>query len=201
MNRTLASSGHRHNTEFVLKNNHLTTLVDILLDRLQILMPDSLLEDLEVPPPQGPQVDPVAKAIMALLAQALEDLCAHLREEGKTVEQSRPVDLTVRAQDQISYVVSVGIVDKLASYFHSVQDPIEGKPEVGEFLLSALQLVSALTGIVEAFKTDVPNDPTHLWTALQVTDLAGIVSMLYGMLLHQVLKLNSSFKIKSFSNV
>ena len=55
-------------------------------------------------------------------------------------------------------------------------------------LLSALQLVSALTGIVEAFKTDVPNDPTHLWTALQVTDLAGIVSMLYGMLLHQVLE-------------
>jgi hypothetical protein len=183
--RTLACSGHRHNTEFVVKNNHLTTLVDILLDRLQILMPDSTLEDLEVPPPQGPQVDPVAKAILALLAQAFEDLCLHLREEGKTVEQSTPVDISVRAQDQISYIVSVGIVDKLATYFHSVQDPIEAHPEVGEFLLSALQLVSALTGIVEAL-TDVPNDPTHLWTALQVTDLAGTVSMLYGMLLHQV---------------
>jgi hypothetical protein len=119
--RTHACSGHRPNTEFVLKNNHLTTLVDILLDRLNILMPDSTLEDLEVPPPQGPQVDPVAKAIMALLAQALEDLCVHLRDEGKTVEQSRPADIIVRAQDQISYIVSVGIVDKLSSYFHSVQ--------------------------------------------------------------------------------
>ena len=89
---------------------------------------------------------------------------------------------------QVSYIVAVGIVDKLAAYFHSVHDPIEGQPEVGEFLLSALQLVSALTGIVEALTDSNSSDPTHLWTALQVTDLAGTVSMLYGMLLHQVNK-------------
>lgn len=87
---------------------------------------------------------------------------------------------------QISYIVAVGIVDKLSSYFHSVQDPIEGQPEVGDFLLSSLQLLSALTGVVESLG-DTQNDPTHLWTALQVTDLAGTVSMLYGMLLHQVI--------------
>jgi hypothetical protein len=69
--------------------------------------------------------------------------------------------------------------------FIFLQDPIEGQPEVGEFLLSALQLLSSLTGIVEAL-SDIQNDPTHLWTAIQVTDLAGTVSMLYGMLLHQV---------------
>jgi hypothetical protein len=44
----------------------------------------------------------VAKAILALLAQALEDLCAHLREEGKTVEQSKAADISVRSQDQVS---------------------------------------------------------------------------------------------------
>jgi len=74
-----------------------------------------------------------------------------------------------------------------------LQDPIEGQPEVGEFLLAALQLLSSLTGIVEAL-SDIQNDPTHLWTALQVTDLAGTVSMLYGMLLHQV-TLDSVFPI------
>lgn len=99
--RALACSGHRPNTEFVLKNNHLTTLVDILLDRLIILMPEATLEDLEVPPPAGPQVDPVAKAIMTMLSQALESLCVYLRDEGKTVEQSRPADISVRAQDQV----------------------------------------------------------------------------------------------------
>jgi len=77
------------------------------------------------------------------------------------------------------------VVDKLASYFHNVHDPIEGEPEVGEFLMSALHLMSALTGIVEAL-TDSQTDPTHLWSALKVTDLAGTVSLLYGMLLHQV---------------
>jgi hypothetical protein len=115
----LASSSATKEKTFI--NRH---QVDILLDRLNILMPESTLDDLEVPPPQGPQVDPVAKAIMALLAQGLEDLCAYLREDGKTVEQSRPADISVRAQDQTSYIVAIGIVDKLSAYFHSVQVPM-----------------------------------------------------------------------------
>ena len=138
-------------------------------------------------------VDPIARGIMSLLAQCLEDLSDILKKEGKTVEQSKAEDLNVRVQDQVSYMVSIGIVDMLAKYLYGVQDPIDNKPEVGEFILASMQLLSALTGVAESLlvKSSQPNpkatpsDPTHLLQAFQITDLAGTVSMLYGILLHQ----------------
>ena len=93
--------------------------------------------------------------------------------------------LSVRVQDQVSYIVSVGVVDKLSSYFHGVQDPIDASPEVGDFLLSGLEFISALTACAESISPN-QDDPTHLLSTLQMTDLAGTVSMLYGILLHQV---------------
>lgn len=98
----LACSGHRQNTEYVLCNNLLTALVDILLDRLIILTPEGTVDELGVPAPQEPQVDPVAKAIMALLAQGLEDLRLYLKDESNPGDKSRPSDITNRAQDQVN---------------------------------------------------------------------------------------------------
>ncbi|TRY69208.1 hypothetical protein TCAL_14237 [Tigriopus californicus] len=187
----LACQGHRVNVDFVLKNNHLTTLSDILFDRLEILVPSSNDDLIECPPSSELQVDPVARAIMDLLAQVLEDLSKFLREDGKTIEQGLPHDLIVRSLDLVSYIVSVGIIDKLAAYLNQVQSTIDSKPEVGEFLLSVLQFMAALAGVSDALvktpndpKTR-PSDPTHLLQAFQVTDLAGTVSMLYGILLPQ----------------
>ena len=195
----LACKGHRANMEFVLKNNYLTNIIDILHDRLEILVPgvndlngdDPETDPEEVPPqPGGPLVDPIARGIMSLLAQCLEELSSILKKEGKSVEQSKAEDLNVRVQDQVSYMVSIGIVDMLAKYLYGVQDPIDAKPEVGEFILASMQLLSALTGLAESLLVKsspkaAPSDPTHLLQAFQVTDLAGTVSMLYGILLHQ----------------
>ena len=192
-----ACINHRANTEFVLKSNHLTTVVDILLDRLRVLVPDlsdaakeeEIMELLIDSNGSGPRVDPVAKAIMTLVAQVLEHLNLYLLEDKRPMDQSKPGDLNVRAQDQVSYIVAIGIVDKVSAYCHSIRDPIDSKPDVGDFLLSSLQLLSSLTGVVEALssntKSAVEDDPTHLWKAFEVTDLAGTVELLYGMLLHQ----------------
>ena len=119
----------------------------------------------QLPAPDGPQVDPVAKSIMVLLSQCLEDLAIYLtqdqeiktkssKDKNTDTANSKQVlvcdDISVRAQDQVSYMIGIGIVDKLAAYFHSVQDPIDDRPDVGEFLLSSLDLMSALTVCVEA---------------------------------------------------
>ena len=172
---TSACCGHRNNTEFVLKSNYLSSISDILHHRLHILIPetpdpnskkkidsDSLGDQL--PAPEGPQVDPVAKAIMTSLAQCLEDLAVYLvidhenkiktlKTNGQIKQVSAFDDLALRVHDQVSYMIAIGIVDKLAAYFHSVQDPIDGRPEVGEFLLASLDLMSALTVCVEALAT------------------------------------------------
>ena len=191
----LACAKHSPNTVHVLKANHLTPVVDVLHDRLDVLVPrlDKGSNETLLPAPEGPQVDPVACAVMITLAQSLEDLAVEARSSGKTVERSKPEDISVRVQDQVSYIVSVGVVDKLAAYFHGVQDPIDADPEVGEFLLAALAFLSSLTACAETLTANKPlsdpvnpsNDPTHLLAALQMTDLAGTVSMLYGILLHQ----------------
>ena len=179
---TSACLGHRKNTEFVLKSNHLSTISDILLHRLQILIPeltintgkkkddtDLMGDQLQWPAPDGPQTDPVAKEIMISLAQCLEDLAVYLtldqEKKLKTYQDKTPGlngpskqvsafdDLALRVHDQVSYMIATGIVDKLAAYFHSVQDPIDDRPEVGEFLLASLDLMSALTVCVEALST------------------------------------------------
>ena len=86
---------------------------------------------------------------------------------------------------QVSYIVAIGIVDKLSGFCHSVRDPIDNKPEVAEFLLSSLQFLSSITGLVEVLSAGQDQDHTHLWKAYEVTDLVGTIEMLYGMLLHQ----------------
>ena len=200
---TSACIGHRKNTEFVLKSNYLSTISDILHQRLNILIPEPVLTtskkkgDLDVmadqlPAPDGPQVDPVAKSIMVLLSQCLEDLAIYLTQdqEHKTksskdkntdIANNKQVsvfdDVSVRAQDQVSYMIGIGIVDKLAAYFHSVQDPIDDRPDVGEFLLSSLDLMSALTVCVEALslKSNATNIDSSSKCSKNVSSSSSIV--------------------------
>ncbi|GLG98734.1 Uncharacterized protein GBIM_05331, partial [Gryllus bimaculatus] len=102
---------------------------------------------------------------------------------------ARADGLWVRVQDVISYTVSVGVVDKLALYCGGVRGPIDGDPPAAHFLLAGLQLLTTLAarcseccGVRGGGGHD---DATQLAATLQVTELVGAVSMLYGMLLQQ----------------
>ena len=116
----LACHGHQTNTDFVLKSNFLTTVVDVLHDRLLILVPSALEPSNEdgdsnttagdgmsdcgsvnlKSAPSEPEVDALCKALLDMMAQCLEDLSRFVQAEGKTVEQSGPDDLNVRVQVQ-----------------------------------------------------------------------------------------------------
>ena len=106
----LACKGHRQNTEFVLKSNYITLFVDILLDRLSWLIPDEQVVKRESTEEinefgendNGPDVDPVAKAIMNLLSTVLDDLTFYLRDDKKSIDQCEVNDVKVRAQDQVN---------------------------------------------------------------------------------------------------
>jgi len=169
--RVLSKATHNHsaNTDFLLMSNRLTLIADILLDRLARLTPEQpKIEEVG----EGPDTDPLSQSLMSLLSTNIQ----HLSKE----KLSQP--LTTRLQDMVSYIVCSGTVDSLANYFQLVRDPIDSSPEVAEFLLTALQLLTSLTAAIEQQQGQ---DPTHLLSALQGTELAGTVSMLYGMLLHQ----------------
>ena len=164
-----AAQGHEANTQFVVMSNKLTLIVDILLDRLARLTPEQpRLEEMTM---TGPDPDPVSQSLMLLLSTVIQFLSGLTKQSQEVVS---------RLQEVVSYIVCSGTVDSLASYFQLVRDPIDNSPEVAEFLLTALQLVTSLTVAIERGQ-----DPSHLLLALQGTELAGTVSMLYGMLLHQ----------------
>ncbi|KAK6642768.1 hypothetical protein RUM43_004270 [Polyplax serrata] len=82
------------------------------------------------------------------------------------------------------YTVSVGIVDKLTRYCKSVRDPIDNDVSAAQFLLSTVELLTTLTVRCKTVRQGA-EDPTQLLATLQVTELVGAVSILYGMLLHQ----------------
>jgi hypothetical protein len=67
---------------------------------------------------------------------------------------------------------------------NTVQEPLDDKQDAAEFILASLQFLSSLTNVAEALQQrSSPGDPTHLLQAFQATDLAGCVSLLYGILL------------------
>uniref|UniRef100_A0A8C2PI41 S phase cyclin A-associated protein in the endoplasmic reticulum N-terminal domain-containing protein n=1 Tax=Capra hircus TaxID=9925 RepID=A0A8C2PI41_CAPHI len=96
-----------------------------------------------------------------------------------------------RVQDLISYVVNIGLIDKLCGCFLSVQGPVDENPKMAAFLQHAAGLLQgmctlcfAVTGRSYSIFDDNRQDPTGLAAALQATDLAGVLHMLYCVLFH-----------------
>ncbi|EHB00706.1 S phase cyclin A-associated protein in the endoplasmic reticulum [Heterocephalus glaber] len=96
-----------------------------------------------------------------------------------------------RVQDLISYVVSMGLIDKLCGCFLSVQGPVDENPKMATFLQHAAELLHGMCTLCFAvtrrsysiFDSN-RQDPTGLTAALQTTDLAGVLHMLYCILFH-----------------
>uniref|UniRef100_T1JIS4 S phase cyclin A-associated protein in the endoplasmic reticulum N-terminal domain-containing protein n=1 Tax=Strigamia maritima TaxID=126957 RepID=T1JIS4_STRMM len=91
-------------------------------------------------------------------------------------------------------MVSVGVVDKVAEYFHRVHGPVDREQP---FLLKCMQLMTCITnlhlrrnGRLDVFGTKKPlrecdsHLETHLESAFRATSLVNVVSLLYSILLH-----------------
>ncbi|XP_054569388.1 S phase cyclin A-associated protein in the endoplasmic reticulum [Eptesicus fuscus] len=96
-----------------------------------------------------------------------------------------------RVQDLISYVVSIGLIHKLCGCFLSVQGPVDENPRLASLLQHAAGLLQgacalcwALTGRSYSIFDSNRQDLTGLTAALQATDLAGVLHMLYCILFH-----------------
>ncbi|XP_004468236.1 S phase cyclin A-associated protein in the endoplasmic reticulum isoform X2 [Dasypus novemcinctus] len=96
-----------------------------------------------------------------------------------------------RVQDLISYVVNIGLIDKLCGCFLSVQGPVDENPKMATFLQHAAGLLHGMCmlcfAVTRRSYTIFDNncqDPTGLTAALQATDLAGVLHMLYCVLFH-----------------
>ncbi|MGH0132268.1 UNVERIFIED_CONTAM: hypothetical protein FKN15_051096 [Acipenser sinensis] len=90
-----------------------------------------------------------------------------------------------------SYLVYMGLIDKLYGCFLSIQGPVDENPKMATFLQHATELLHgmcklcfAVTGRSPSIFDNKRQDPTGLTALLQSTDLVGVLHMLYCILLH-----------------
>ncbi|XP_062612464.1 S phase cyclin A-associated protein in the endoplasmic reticulum-like isoform X2 [Saccostrea cucullata] len=204
-----ACKSHYDNCHYMLFSNKIGIIADLLVQRLMLLLPEnqsrpgsgqsagsSQSSGTISGTSQGHKLpyDALALSLMQLMSTVLSCLAknnpASNVSEASAERMSGTVDtVSSRANDLISYIVSVGIVDKLTQYFRKVQGPIDDDKDGAEFLQHSLGLLVAMTKVMSKrnaaiFEKKKPEDPTQLISTYEVTELVGIVSLLYGMLLH-----------------
>uniref|UniRef100_H3CSI1 S-phase cyclin A-associated protein in the ER n=1 Tax=Tetraodon nigroviridis TaxID=99883 RepID=H3CSI1_TETNG len=189
------------NSSYVLLTNKIALLMDILLHQLTLYVPD---EDKSI---YGRSVNKqvfegLTTSLLQTVATILESLWPHISEPGysnKTriaspdvkVKSQVAESFNSRVQDLISYVVNMGLIDKLYGCFLSVQGPVDEHPKMSAFLQQASALLHSMCKLCYVVTGRAPNifdnkhqDSTGLSALLQSTDLVGVVHTLYCILLH-----------------
>ncbi|XP_031420320.1 S phase cyclin A-associated protein in the endoplasmic reticulum isoform X5 [Clupea harengus] len=201
----LACSRCYTNCTYVLYSNKITLLMDLLLHQLSLYVPE---EDKSI---FGRSVnkqvfDGLTTALLHTTASVLSCLRSAESESGRGGESPRitspdskskpsPADsFTTRTQDLISYVVNMGLMDKLQGCFLYVQGPVDESPKMAAFLeqsaallYTTCKLCFTVTSRSLSIFDNKRQDPTGLTVLLRSTDLVGVLHMLYCILLHSYL--------------
>ncbi|KAM9351779.1 S phase cyclin A-associated protein in the endoplasmic reticulum [Symphorus nematophorus] len=189
------------NCSYVLFSNKIALLMDLLLHQLTLYVPD---EDKSI---FGRSVNKqvfegLTTGLLQTIAAILGSLWPHTSESAQgektwisspdaKVKSSATDSFNTRTQDLISYVVNMGLIDKLYGCFLSVQGPVDEHPKMSSFLQQASALLHSMcklcfvvTGRAPSIFDNKRQDPTGLTALLQSTDLVGVVHTLYCILLH-----------------
>ncbi|KAM9853950.1 S phase cyclin A-associated protein in the endoplasmic reticulum [Aulostomus maculatus] len=204
------------NCSYVLFSNKIALLMDLLLHQLTLYVPD---EDKSI---FGRSVNKqvfegLTTGLLQTTATIMGSLWPHTSESGQgentwisspdaKVKSSATESFNTRTQDLISYVVNMGLIDKLYGCFLSVQSPIDEHPkmsaflqEASAFLHSMCKLCFVVTGRAPSIFDNKRQDPTGLTALLQSTDLVGVVHTLYCILIHSFLPESASQSHEPYS--
>ncbi|KAM9375161.1 S phase cyclin A-associated protein in the endoplasmic reticulum isoform 2-T2 [Phaethornis superciliosus] len=189
------------NCTYILFSNKMTFLMDLLIHQFTVSVPDDhnassgrsvnkqVFEDLTT------GLLRITAVIFRCLITSFPDGNSHsaalkILEEVKS-KPSQVEAFNSRVQDLISYVVNIGLIDKLCCCFLSIQGPVDENPKIASFLQNATavlhgicQLCFAINGRSWNIFDNTRQDPTGLTAVLQATDLVGVLHMLYCVLFH-----------------
>ncbi|XP_037622964.1 S phase cyclin A-associated protein in the endoplasmic reticulum isoform X3 [Sebastes umbrosus] len=212
----LACSCCSLNCSYVLFSNKIALLMDLLLHQLTLYVPD---EDKSI---FGRSVNKqvfegLTTGLLQTISTILGSLWPHIYESGQgentwisspdaKVKSSATESFNSRIQDLISYVVNMGLIDKLYGCFLSIQGPVDEHPKMSAFLQQASALMHSMcklcfvvTGRTPTIFDNKRQDPTGLTALLQSTDLVGVVHTLYCILLHSFSPESSSQSQEPYS--
>ncbi|XP_061679713.1 S phase cyclin A-associated protein in the endoplasmic reticulum isoform X2 [Syngnathoides biaculeatus] len=204
------------NCSYVLFSNKIALLMDLLLHQLTLYVPD---EDKSI---FGRTVNKqVFEGFTTGLLQTTATILGCLSpltsesEKGENTLISLPdtkvkncatESFNTRSQDLISYVVNMGLIDKMYGCYLSIQSPVDEHPKMSAFLQQAsaflysmCKLCFVVTGRGSSIFDNKRQDPTGLTALLQSTDLVGVVHTLYSILLHSFSPESSSQSQEPYS--
>ncbi|GFS97997.1 s phase cyclin A-associated protein in the endoplasmic reticulum [Nephila pilipes] len=183
--------------KYILNSNKIGSLLDFLIHRLNNLIPDNISQLMINQVKSNGinvQLDSAAGKLLHLLTNILTILSAkHNFSKADEGSEKKPTphgfdDFNLRILDVISYIISIGIVDKLSQFINCIQGPINNEAEVAAFLLDCISFLSALIKLNSECFNPASNrkteDPTQLIATFRVTNMVGSVSLLYSLLLH-----------------
>nr|XP_056721957.1 S phase cyclin A-associated protein in the endoplasmic reticulum [Euleptes europaea] len=197
----LACSNCAENCAYILFSNRITFLMDLLMHQLMVYVPDDLNATLGRTANRQ-AFEGLTPGVLRITAVVFESLISsvpygnHQTCGPKLIQETKnktsPVEaFNTRIQDLISYVVNIGLIEKLSSCFLSVQGPIDENPKIATFLQNATaalqglcQLCFAVNGRSWSIFDNSRQDPTGFAAALEATDLVGVLHMLYCILFH-----------------
>ncbi|XP_043379863.1 S phase cyclin A-associated protein in the endoplasmic reticulum isoform X12 [Chelonia mydas] len=197
----LTCSNCTENCTYVLFSNKITFLMDLLMHQLTVCVPDEYNAILGRS--ANKQVfEGLTTGLLRIIAVVFRCLISSLPDVNnqptapKIIQEvknkpSKVEAFNTRVQDLISYVVNIGLIDKLCCCFLSVQGPVDDNSKIATFLQNATavlhgmcQLCFAVNGRSWTIFDNTHQDPTGLTAVLQTTDLVGVLHMLYCILFH-----------------
>ncbi|KAK3743773.1 hypothetical protein RRG08_043505 [Elysia crispata] len=164
----LACRNHFDNCHYMLFSNKIGIMVDHLINRLNDMIPEDLgrpsytqtsaarggSSNSSTTSDSGEThqlpFDPVCCSLMQVLATVLTCLaknnpasnCSEASAERMTATGDAFMN---RGNDIISYIISVGVIDKLRVYFSAVRGPVDTDRNSADFLMHSLGLLVAMT--------------------------------------------------------
>ncbi|XP_036590542.1 S phase cyclin A-associated protein in the endoplasmic reticulum isoform X2 [Trichosurus vulpecula] len=198
----LTCSNCSENCAYVLFSNKITFLMDLLIHQLTVYVPDEnnaiLGRNANKQVFEGLTTGllRISAVVFGCLISSMPDGNSRLTAPKISAQEMKnkpsPADaFNSRVQDLISYVVNIGLIDKLCGCFLSVQGPVDENPKVASFLQNATAVLHGMCKLCFAVNNKswdifdkIRQDPTGLAAALQATDLVGVLHMLYCILFH-----------------
>uniref|UniRef100_A0A8C5AYM2 S-phase cyclin A-associated protein in the ER n=1 Tax=Gadus morhua TaxID=8049 RepID=A0A8C5AYM2_GADMO len=200
----LACSHCPLNSAYVLFSNKIALLMDLLHHQLALYVPE---EDKSI---FGRSVnkqvfDGLTTGLLQTVSTVLGQLWPPISDHSQldlvricspeTKTKGSALDcFNTRLHDLLSYVVNMGLIDKLYGCFLSVQGPVDESPKMSAFLQQAsamlhgyCRLCFAVTARSTSIFDNKRQDGTGLTALLQHTELVGVVHSLYCILLHSYL--------------
>ncbi|XP_051484427.1 S phase cyclin A-associated protein in the endoplasmic reticulum isoform X2 [Apus apus] len=198
---SLACINCTENCTYVLFSNKITFLMDFLIHQFTVSVPDdhNATSGRSVNKQVFEGLTTGLLRITAVIFRCLitsfpdgnsQSAALKILQEVKS-KSSQVEAFNSRVQDLISYMVNIGLIDKLCCCFLSVQGPVDENPKIASFLQNATAMLHGMCRLCFAINgrswnifDNTRQDPTGLTAVLQATDLVGVLHMLYCVLFH-----------------